>query len=123
MTELGFITQGQKEKALQMPLKIQPRESDFFSKAPYFTEFIRQQVEKKYGKEKLYKEGLRIYTTLDLNLQKAAQRAIEGGLRELDKRQGFRGPLQTLSPQEVKELIQRKRGNLQPLSSNEMLKG
>ncbi len=123
MTELGFITQGQKEKALQMPLKIQPRESAFFSKAPYFTEFIRQQVEKKYGKEKLYKEGLRIYTTLDLNLQKAAQRAVEGGLRELDKRQGFRGPLQTLSPQEVKELIQRKRGGLQPLSSNEMFEG
>lgn len=123
MVELGFITQNQKEKALQTPLKIQPKEYAFFSKAPYFTEFIRQYVEKKYGKERLYKEGLRIYTTLDLNLQKAAQRAIEIGLRELDKRQGFRGPIQTLSPEEVKDLIRAKRTQLRALSPNEILEG
>ncbi len=123
MTELGFISQEQKEKALRTPLKIQPRESAFFSKAPYFTELIRIQVERKYGKEKLYKEGLRIYTTLDLNLQKAAQKSIEMGLRELDKRQGFRGHIQTLTPDEVKDLTKRKRGTLQPLSPNEIFEG
>ncbi len=123
MTELGFISQEQKEKALRTPLKIQPRESAFFSKAPYFTELIRIQVERKYGKEKLYKEGLRIYTTLDLNLQKAAQKSIEMGLRELDKRQGFRGHIQTLTPDEVKNLTKRKRGILQPLSPNEIFEG
>ncbi len=123
MTELGFISQGQKEKALRTPLKIQSRESAFFSKAPYFTEFIRHQVERRYGKEKLYREGLRIYTTLDLTLQKTAQKSVEMGLRELDKRQGFRGPLQTLSPDEVKDLIKRKRGTLQPLSPNEIFEG
>lgn len=123
MTELGFISQGQKEKALRTPLKIQSRESAFFSKAPYFTEFIRHQVERRYGKEKLYREGLRIYTTLDLTLQKTAQKSVEMGLRELDKRQGFRGPLQTLSPDEVKDLIKRKRGTLQPLSPNEIFGG
>ncbi|MDO9350565.1 MAG: PBP1A family penicillin-binding protein, partial [Deltaproteobacteria bacterium] len=123
MTELGFISQEQKEKILRTPLKIQPRESAFFSKAPYFTELIRIQVERKYGKEKLYKEGLRIYTTLDLNLQRAAQKSVEMGLRELDKRQGFRGPIQTLTPDEVKDLTKRKRGTLQPLSPNEIFEG
>ncbi|MCJ7704282.1 MAG: transglycosylase domain-containing protein, partial [Desulfobacterales bacterium] len=123
MTELGFISQEQKEKALRTPLKIQPRESAFFSKAPYFTELIRIQVERKYGKEKLYKEGLRIYTTLDLNLQRVAQKSMEMGLRELDKRQGFRGPIQTLTPDEVKSLTKRKRGTLQPLSPNETFEG
>jgi len=123
MTELGFISQQQKEKILRTPLKIQPRESAFFSKAPYFTELIRIQVERKYGKEKLYKEGLRIYTTLDLNLQRAAQKSVEMGLRELDKRQGFRGPIQTLTPDEVKDLTKRKRGTLQPLSPNEIFEG
>jgi penicillin-binding protein 1A len=87
MTELGFISQEQKEKALQIPLKIQSRESAYFSKAPYFTEFIRHQVERKYGKEKLYQEGLRIYTTLDLSLQRTAQQSMEAGLRELDRRE------------------------------------
>ena len=74
MTDLGFISQEQKERAQRTPLKIQPRESAYFSKAPYFTEFIRHQVEKKYGKEKLYEEGLRIYTSIDLSLQRAAKR-------------------------------------------------
>ncbi len=117
MAELGFITQDQKERALRTPIKLQSRDSAYFSKAPYFTEFIRHQVERKYGKEKLYQEGLRIYTTLDLNLQRAAQRAVEAGLRELDKRQGFRGPIRTLSPSEVKGLLQKERFLLTPCPS------
>ncbi|HUL30303.1 MAG TPA: PBP1A family penicillin-binding protein, partial [Thermodesulfobacteriota bacterium] len=123
MAELGFISQGQKEKALQIPLKIQSRESAYFSKAPYFTEFIRHQVERKYGKEKLYQEGLRIYTTLDLSLQRSAQKSVETGLRDLDKREGFRGPLQTLSAKEANELPNKKKGTLSPLPSKEIFEG
>jgi len=123
MTELGFISREQKENAQRTPLKIQPRESAYFSKAPYFTEFIRHQVERRYGKEKLYEEGLRIYTSLDLSFQRAAQRSVETGLRELDKRQGFRGPLRTLSSNEVKGLLNRKKGPFTPLSQNESLEG
>jgi penicillin-binding protein 1A len=123
MTELGFISPEQKEKNLRIPLKIQSRESAYFSKAPYFTEFIRHQVERKYGKEKLYQEGLRIYTTIDLSLQRTAQKSVETGLRELDKREGFRGPLHTLSPKEVKELLNKKKGSLTPLPQNEIFDG
>ncbi len=123
MTELGFVSREQKEKALQNPPKIQSRESAYFSKAPYFTEFIRHQVERKYGKEKLYQEGLRIYTTLDLSLQKNAQKSVEAGLRELDKREGFRGPLQTLSPKEASELLKKKKGVVPPLPQKEIFEG
>jgi len=123
MTELGLVSQEEKEKALRIPLKIQSRESAYFSKAPYFTEFIRHQVERKYGKEKLYQEGLRIYTTLDLSLQRSAQRSVETGLRELDKREGFRGPLQTLSPSEAKELPNKKKGALSPLPQKDIFEG
>jgi len=123
MTKLGFISPEQKEKNLRIPLKIQSRESAYFSKAPYFTEFIRHQVERKYGKEKLYQEGLRIYTTIDLSLQRTAQKSVETGLRELDKREGFRGPLHTLSPKEVKELLNKKKGSLTPLPQNEIFEG
>ena len=122
MVELGFISPQQKERALQTPLKIQSKENAYFSKAPYFTEFIRQQMERKYGKEKLYQEGLRIYTALDLSLQKVAQKAIETGLRELDKRQGFRGSIQTLSPSEIKTLSHKK-GTQTSLSQNEIYEG
>ena len=123
MADLGYISQQQKEKAEQTPLKIQSRESAYFSKAPYFTEFIRQLVERKYGKEKLYQEGLRIYTTLDLSLQRAAQKDVEMGIRDLDKRQGFRGPIQTLSDKELKDLQNRKKGTLNPLLQNEVYEG
>lgn len=123
MVELGYITPEQRERALKFPIKVQPREGAYFSKAPYFTEFIRQYVEKKYGKEKLYQEGLKIYTTLDLSLQRAAQRAVETGLRDLDKRQGFRGPLHRLSANEVKELLKRKKSGLSPLPPDEMFEG
>jgi len=120
MADLGFISQEQREQTLRVPLKIQSRESAYFSKAPYFTEFIRQHVERKYGKEKLYQEGLRIYTTLDLSLQRAAQKDLETGLKELDKRQGFRGPSQTLSQKELKELSNKRRGTLNPLPQNQI---
>ena len=123
MAELGFISQEQKARILRTPLKIQSKESAYFSKAPYFTEFIRQQVEKKYGKEKLYQDGLRIYTTIDLSLQRMAQNSLEAGLRELDKRQGFRGPIQRLSQKEVKDLLSKKKGTLTPLSMNEIFEG
>ena len=123
MTELGFVSQEQKEKTLQIPLKIQSRESAYFSKAPYFTEFIRHQVERKYGKEKLYQEGLRIYTTLNLSFQKTAQKSVEAGLRELDKREGFRGPSQTLPPHEVKELPNKRKGTAPPLPQKEIFEG
>jgi penicillin-binding protein 1A len=123
MNELGFISQDQKEKALRIPLRIQSRESAYFSKAPYFTEFIRHQVERKYGKEKLYQEGLRIYTTLDLSFQRMAQKSVEMGLRDLDKRQGFRGPLHTLSEKEVKEFLNKKKGAVTSLSQNEIFEG
>jgi len=123
MTELGFVSQEQKEKALRIPLKIQSKESAYFSRAPYFTEFIRHQVQRKYGKEKLYQEGLRIYTTLDLSLQRNAQKSVEAGLRELDKREGFRGPLQTLSLNEAKELPNKKKGVVPPLPQKEIFEG
>ena len=119
MADLGFITQDQKDRALRTPIKLQTRESAYFSKAPYFTEFIRHQLERKYGKERLYQEGLRIYTTLDLSFQRTAQRAVVAGLRDLDKRQGFRGPIRILSPDEVKALS-KKKASFSPLTPHEI---
>jgi penicillin-binding protein 1A len=123
MADLGLISPEQKMRALRTPLRIQSRESAYFSKAPYFTEFVRHQIERKYGKETLYQKGLRIYTTLDLNLQRNAQRSVEMGLRELDKRQGFRGPIQTLSPKDMNALSNKKKGGMTPLPQNEIFEG
>jgi penicillin-binding protein 1A len=58
--------------------------------APYFVEHVRQQLEDKYGAYALYNSGLKVYTTLNLKMQRAAEDALVTGLRELDKAQGYR---------------------------------
>ena len=52
----------------------------------------------KYGETMVYKGGLQIKTTLNLDMQRAAEAAFKTGLRELDKRQGWRGPLRSVDP-------------------------
>lgn len=59
----------------------------------YFLEYIRQKLEQDLGIEIVYKGGLRVYTTLNKDAQIYAQRALQEGLREVDKRMGWRGPI------------------------------
>lgn len=93
MREEGYIDHDAYRKALNAPLDIRASEENTFEKAPYFTEHVRRYLLEKYGKNLLYGGGLRVYTTLDLGKQMAAQEALKKGLAELDKREGYRGPV------------------------------
>ncbi len=66
----------------------------------YFLEYIRRQLEENFDVEKIYKGNLRVYTTVDPRAQFAAQRALQEGLREVDKRIGWRGPAGRISIKE-----------------------
>jgi penicillin-binding protein 1A len=101
MREDRYISQDQHEAALQEEVKLAPKESPFPTAASDLVEHVRRYVLDKYGSDALYKEGLQIYTTCNLHMTRAAVDAVEQGLRDLDKRQGYRGPLKTLSSQEV----------------------
>jgi len=83
MLEEGFITREQYNEALKEALPEHPYWRKF--EAPYFVETLRQELESKYG-ERLYKDGLRIYSTIDYNLQKKAEEAVRNGLIEIHKR-------------------------------------
>jgi penicillin-binding protein 1A len=96
MEEAGFLTSAQREEALAEPLSFRRPGSE--QTAPYFVEYVRQHLVAKYGEAMVYKGGLRIKTTLNLGMQRAAEAAFKTGLRELDKRQGWRGPLRTVDP-------------------------
>ncbi|HKC95724.1 MAG TPA: PBP1A family penicillin-binding protein [Nitrospira sp.] len=96
MEEAGFLTPEEREKAEAEPLSFRRPGSE--QTAPYFVEYIRQLLIAKYGEAMVYKGGLNIVTTLNLDMQRAAEAAFETGLRELDKRQGWRGPLRTVDP-------------------------
>ncbi len=107
MYRLGYITKREKEEAEKFGIKLKYRRFGFQnSLAPFFTEFVRQYLIKKYGEKMLYQGGLSIYTTLDSTLQSFAENALDEGLRELDKREGFRGPKRRLNIQQVKRYLE-----------------
>lgn len=90
MLEEKYITKKQWVDATKLPLKVRqilPRKLV----APYYTEEIRQYLESHYGYAGIYENGLQVYSTLDLNLQRAAESALDRGIRRIDKRHaGFR---------------------------------
>ena len=85
MMEEGFITREQMDKAAAEPLKLRPMKPKD-KVAAYFVENVRRYVQEKYGADVLYKEGLTIYTTLNLSAQKAARDALLKGLTEMEER-------------------------------------
>lgn len=96
MEEAGFITAAEREAAVAEALNFRRPGSEHF--APYFVEYVRQLLVAKYGEAMVYKGGLQIHTTLNLEMQKAAESVFLAGVRELDKRQGWRGPRRTVAP-------------------------
>jgi len=101
MLEEGYITKTHVEEALAEELEINPTAESTFEKAPYFTEHVRRYLVEKYGRDTVYRGGLKVYTTVNLSMQAAAQEALSKGLYELDKREGYGGPLKHLAPEEV----------------------
>ncbi len=91
MLENGKIApeQYRQAKAAPLGLHVQKWNNEL---APYFVEDVREFLEKKYGAQTVNKSGLRVYTTLNLGLQRIAVQALRQGLRDDDKRRGWRGP-------------------------------
>jgi penicillin-binding protein 1A len=92
MRQDGEITAEQEEKAKSAPLglHIEPPANSI---APYFVEEVRRQLEKEYGVEEVHGAGLRVYTTLDLDLQSVANRAVLDGAAAYERREGWKGDL------------------------------
>ena len=90
MVAEGVITPERAEEAKRAPLVLSSRH-DARDIAPYFVEEVRRTLQTKYGDEGIYQGGLEVRTGIDVGLQRIANRAVEYGLRQLDKRQGWRG--------------------------------
>jgi penicillin-binding protein 1B len=90
MAEAGFIDSAASEAAISQPLHVQPSMADS-TEAPYFVDLVREQLAKRYAGADLVTQNLTIYTSLDLQLQAFAERALIGGLKKVDtliKRKG-----------------------------------
>ncbi len=105
MVEEGYINIVEATDAMNTELKVHPLVDINGGVAPYFAEYVRIYLEEAYGADRLYREGLTVHTTLDAGMQKAAQKALKAGLIEVDKRQGYRGPVKQLAVGEIDEYI------------------
>jgi penicillin-binding protein 1A len=103
----GYISHAQREQAAAIPVQVvvgQRRQS--YPKAPDYVEYVRRQLEDRYGNRAPYELGLRIDTALDLRMQEIAEQAVRRGLKELDRRRGYRGPIRSLSPAEATPFLE-----------------
>jgi len=86
-----ITTQQEREARLQaINLNVQAPRNEL---APYFVEEIRKYLESTYGTEAVHERGLRVYTTLSVAMQRAANSAVRDGLHAYERRHGWRGAL------------------------------
>jgi penicillin-binding protein 1A len=115
MVEEGYITRPQAGEALAVKLDIKPRRNIYVEEVPYYTEHVRRAAEAKYGADALYTQGLQIYTAVNVDLQKAAEQEVYKGLQDLDKRQGYRGPLRSVPPAEIEAVASEQQAEIDRL--------
>ena len=95
MARADKITQAQATQAIALPLALHV-EAPHNTLAPYFVEDIRKYLEGTYGTQTVHERGLRVYTTLNVGMQRAANQAIRDGLHAYDRRHGWRGNLENI---------------------------
>ncbi|MDH3974008.1 MAG: PBP1A family penicillin-binding protein [Deltaproteobacteria bacterium] len=125
MADEGYINVVEATDAMNTPVEVYPLEDLNLRAAPYFTEHVRRYLERKYGADLIYKEGLKVFTTLDIKMQKAAQKALKKGLFNLDRRQGYRGPERRIADAEAEAFIEELQKKLEnhPVKEGEIYKG
>ena len=92
MLEDGVITAPQAAEAKSSPLGLH-LEPPPNTAAPWFVEEVRKELDRRFGSDMVHQSGLRVYTTLDLKLQQAANQAVLDGLAAYERRRGWRGGL------------------------------
>ncbi|MFI5088377.1 MAG: penicillin-binding protein 1A, partial [Terriglobales bacterium] len=100
MLEDGEITAQQANDARDQPLQLKLAH-DPNSLAPYYVEDIRRYLENKYGTDRVHEGGLRVYTSLDMDLQRVANQAVLNGLAVYERRHGWRGNLPNVLTKDV----------------------
>jgi 1A family penicillin-binding protein len=86
MVKHGYITSAAAQVAYAEPLHFKPASSQAILRAPHFVNYVRDLLEEEYGAEKVNHGGLRVVTTLDLNLQERAEQIVKDNLQELQRR-------------------------------------
>lgn len=94
MRDEDYLSEEERKKASAEPIVVSRREPE--NAAPYPVETVRQYLEERYKTSEIWTQGLQIHTTINYEMQQAAQAALQKGLLEFDKRKGWRGPVTTV---------------------------
>lgn len=99
MLENGFITVNEYRKAIKEEIHLAPLNNKMIKNAPYFVNYVLNILLKDFDKDELYKGGLKIYTTLDLDIQKVAEKTL--------KDSGYQGAILTINPKngEIRAMV------------------
>ena len=96
MADEHMISPKLAKEAKAKPMPKPPTRHDETEIAPHFVEWVRESLAERYSTEEIWRKGLRIYTTLNIPMQNAARRALQEGLRNFDKKRGWRGPIRNV---------------------------
>ncbi|MCF8467860.1 MAG: transglycosylase domain-containing protein, partial [Sneathiella sp.] len=96
MLEEGYITPEQAEEATATPLIARKGGDAQVISAEWFVEQVRRELYDLYGEKALYDGGLSVRTTMQTSMQQLGEKTLRGGLREYDRRHGWRGPLSSI---------------------------
>ena len=107
-----------KAEPLGLKIEVPPN-----SIAPYFVEEVRRQLEKEYGAEEVHGAGLRVYTTLNLDLQRVANQAVLDGTAKYERRHGWKGHLQNVILGGLDPVTYRHPDWLQSVTANDYVHG
>ncbi len=99
MQEEGFITPAQRDAEAAKPIVVRPPEES--PPGVWYADAVRKYLDERYGADVVETEGLSVDVAMDPLLQRYAEAATEAGLRAVDKRQGWRGPLLHLEPAQI----------------------
>ncbi|MEM5512967.1 PBP1A family penicillin-binding protein [Pseudoalteromonas sp. AS84] len=91
-----YITQEQYNEATSQPITAYFHGAEINLYAPYISEMVRAEMVSRYGVDKAYNSGFKIFTSVESKVQKAAQNALVNNLHDYDMRHGFRGPTDIL---------------------------
>lgn len=92
----GFISPAQQMAAASEPILLADRGEPSDEAAAYYVELVRRRLLAEYGTKELYEGGLHVFTAMDLSHQVAAHLALNAGVRAVDRRHGYRGPLERI---------------------------
>ncbi len=93
MHEEGFITSQEAEEAIAKPIILKEQNYTGYNKAEFFSDSVKKELTELYGSDDVFENGIVVRTTLDTNLQKVAEAALDKGIEEYDQKHGYRGSL------------------------------